>query len=200
MADRTPHPHDLAAGPRTDGVRVSRELEIPPERAAGLYPLYREVLGSLGSAAAARHLLTEEEFVDELADPRIDKWVATGEADGDFLGMSTLARDLQAVPWASPDFYIERYPEQAARGAIWYLGFTMTLPGAQGAGVFATMLSAMTEAAVAEQVIVAWDMCSANIAGGLNGAITTQLATSAGAISAQLDTQSYFSADFSGGS
>ena len=187
-------------GPRVPGVRVRRETVIAADRAEELYPWYEATFAPLREAAAARHVLSLEEFAEEMADPRIDKWVATSEDDGSFLGLSTLARDLEAVPWASPDYYVVRHPEHAARGAIWYLGFTMTPPGGQRAGVFATMLTAMMEAAVEHRVIVAWDMCAANVDSGLNDAIMAQLAAGAGAPSTQVDVQTYYSADFSGGS
>lgn len=187
-------------GPRVPGVRVQRETVVAAERATELYPWYEATFSPLREAAAARHVLTLEEFVEEMADARIDKWVATSEEDGSFLGLSTLARDLEAVPWASPEYYVARHPEHAARGAIWYLGFTMTPPGGQRSGVFATMLTAMMEAAVEHRVIVGWDMCAANVESGLNAAITGQLASGAGAPSTQIDVQTYYSADFSGGS
>jgi len=182
------------------GLRVERRPVVPAEEAKRLYPHYEAAFGPLREAAAARHVLTLGEFVEEMEDPRIDKWVATAEADDSFLGLSTLARDLEAVPWASPDYYAARYPEHAARDAIWYLGFTMTSSGVQQNGVFAAMLTAMTEAAVEARVVVGWDMCGANIASGLNAAIMARLAEAAAAPSAQIDVQTYYSADFSGGS
>lgn len=178
---------------------MERRPVLPAQDAEPLYPDYEATFAPLREAAAARHVLTLDEFVEEMQDPRIDKWVATAETDGSFLGLSTLARDLEAVPWASPDYYTSRYPEHAARGAIWYLGFTMTRPGVRQGGVFATMLTAMMEAAVAERVIVGWDMCAANVASGLNAAIMAQLAEGAGAPSTQVDVQTYYCADFSGG-
>lgn len=197
MADAA---HTAVTGPRVPGVMVHRHQVIAAERAEELYPRYEDSFAGLREAAAARHVLTLSEFVEELADPRIDKWVATSEVDGSFLGLSTLARDLEAVPWASPGYYTARYPEHAARNAIWYLGFTMTPQAGQRAGVFATMLTAMMEAAVEHRVIVAWDMCAANVASGLNAAIMAQLADGAGASSTQVDVQTYYSADFSVGS
>ena len=182
------------------GVAVHRHQVITAERAEELYPWYEASFAGLRERAAARHVLTLAEFVEEMEDPRIDKWVATSETDGTVLGLSTLARDLAAVPWASPEYYTARFPEHAAREAIWYLGFTMTPPAGQGAGVFATTLTAMMEAAVEQRVIVAWDMCAANVDSGLNAAIMAQLAAGAGAPSTQVDVQTYYSADFSGGS
>jgi len=177
-------------------VRVDRRFVIPREEAERLYPHYEATFDPLREGAAARHVLNLSEFVEEMENSRVDKLVATAEADGSFLGLSTLARDLEAVPWISPDYYAARYPEYAARDAIWYLGFTMTLPGAQQGGVFATMLTAVVEAALAERAIVGWDMCAANVVAGFNEAVKTQLA-GAGVPVTEVDAQTYYSADFS---
>lgn len=186
-------------GPRAPGVRVERRTVVPAEEAERLYPLYENTFGPLREAAAARHVLSLAEFVEEMADPRVDKWVALAEADDSFLGMSILARDIEAVPWASPEYYAARYPEHAARGAVWYIGFTMTVPGVQHGGVFATMLTAMTQVAAAERAVVGWDMCAANVAAGFNEAVKAQLTGSAGAPTTQVDVQTYYAVDFSGG-
>lgn len=186
-------------GLKVPGVRVERRKSLPADEATALYPHYERTFGPLRTAAAARHVLNLEEFVEDMADERIDKWVATDEA-GDFLGISILVTDLDAVPWASPDFYQARHPEHVARNAVWYLGFTMTIPGEQGGGIFATMLTHMMEAAVAEQVIVAWDMCEANVRVGLNDGIMSMLLNGAGAPSITVDTQTYYTADFGAGS
>ncbi|MDP9821776.1 hypothetical protein [Nocardioides massiliensis] len=182
-------------GLRVPGVHVERRTKLPEDEATVLYPHYERTFGPLRTAAAARHVLSLEEFVEDMADERIDKWVAT-DGEGNFLGLSILVTDLAAVPWASAEFYAARHPEHVARGAVWYLGFTMTIPGEQGGGIFATMLTAMMEAAVAEEVIVAWDMCEANVRAGLNDGIMGMLLKGAGAPSIQVDTQTYFTADF----
>ncbi|WP_205199341.1 hypothetical protein [Aeromicrobium sp. YIM 150415] len=183
---------------RAPGVRIERRTVVPAAEAEQLYAYYESSFGPLREAAAARHVVPLEEFVEEMADPRIDKLVALSEADGSFLGMSTLARDLDAVPWASPEFYLARYPEHAARGAVWYLGFTMTVPGVQRNGVFATMLSAVVEAALTERAVVGWDMCAANVGAGFNEAVKAQLGGDDVPV-AQVDVQTYYSADFAGG-
>lgn len=182
-------------GLKLPGVQVVRRKSLPADEAAALYPHYERTFGPLRTAAAARHVLSHEEFVEDMADERIDKWLATG-TEGEFLGMAILVTDLDAVPWASPDYYTSRYPEQAARNAIWYLGFVMTNAGEQGSGVFATMMTYMMEAASAERVVVAWDMCGVNLNAGLNEAIKGMLLNGGGAPTVVADTQTYFTADF----
>ena len=62
-----------------------------------------------------------------MEDQRIDKYVAW-EGDGEPIGIITVTRHLDAVPWISPEYYADRYPEQWARNAVYYLGFTLAHP------------------------------------------------------------------------
>ena len=70
-------------------------------------------------------MLTRAEFFAQMGDERIDKYVAW-EADGEPIGMITLTRHLESVPWVSPEYFAARFPEQWARNAVYYLGF---MPG-----------------------------------------------------------------------
>ena len=178
-------------------LRVSRRPVIEEVEATALYPVYEAAFGHLRTRAAARHVLDLAEFVEELGDARIDKYVAETD-EGVFLGLSTLARDLAAVPWASPEYYVRRYPEHAARGAIWYLGFTMVDASAQRGGTFHAMLEEMMVQARAAGVVVGWDACGFNIdETGINDAIVRAVQRGRG-VTAEVDRQAYFTVDFSG--
>lgn len=179
-------------------LRVHRRAVIAASDAEALYPVYEATFGHLRTRAAARHLLSLPEFVEEMADARIDKYVAETD-EGTFLGLSTLARDLAAVPWASPEFYVRTYPEHAARGAIWYLGFTMVDPSAQRGGTFHAMLEEMMVQAREAGVVVGWDACGFNIdETGINDAIVRAVQRGNG-VTAEVDRQAYFTVDFSRG-
>ena len=77
--------------------------------------------------AAARQVLTRGEFFDQMEDHRVDKYVAWEKRTSP-IGMITLTRHLESVPWISPEYFAARYPEQWARNAIYYLGFTLAHP------------------------------------------------------------------------
>ena len=47
-----------------------------PELMASFWPVYEESFGPLRVLAAARQVLTREEFTEELEDPRIWKYIA----------------------------------------------------------------------------------------------------------------------------
>src|SRR5690606_30554726 len=105
---------------------------------------YRQAFLPLQTLSAARQVLTEDEFIAEMTDPRVDKYIAW---DGDeAIGLSTLTRHLETVPWISPEYFRARYPDHAARGAIFYLGFTLTHPEKRQAGAYVAMISAVIAA------------------------------------------------------
>lgn len=123
--------------------------------------LYERAFGPLRTKAAARHVLTRAEFVSEMTDPRVEKHVAR-DADGSALGLTTLTSDLSTVPWISPEYFAARFPEHAARGAIYYLGFTVVDVAVRGGTVFSDMIrSCMTEA-VAAGGVCGYDVCAYN--------------------------------------
>ena len=76
-------------------------------------------------------MLTRDEFFDHLADPRVDKYVAWQSAS-EPVGITTLTKHLDALPWISAEYYAARYPEEWSRNAVYYLGFTLCRPDVAG--------------------------------------------------------------------
>ena len=95
--------------------------------AEALYRLYRPAFEPLKVRSAARQVLTRSEFFDQMRDDRVDKYVAW-ENGAEPIGMITLTRHLESVPWISPEYFAARYPEHWARNAIYYLGFILAHP------------------------------------------------------------------------
>jgi hypothetical protein len=147
------------------------------------YGFYVAAFQPVRTLAAARHMLTAEEFV---------AW-----RDGRAVGLTTLTTDIAAVPWIEPTYYTTRYPEQAARGALFYLGFTLVDPDAGTLGVFKSMMDTVCRRFAAAQGACAFDFCDHN-ANGAVGRIVRALPKSFGAPVEEVDTQRYYVADFSG--
>ncbi|GAB3167207.1 hypothetical protein GCM10027059_27610 [Myceligenerans halotolerans] len=126
------------------------------ELADHLWELYLRAFEPLRTRAAARHVLHRGEFDDELADRRVTKLLARDE-HGAAVGLTTLATDLAAVPWVSPEFFATRYPEHAARGAIWYIGFTLAHPGRRSTRTFLDMIDALAAHLAEHRVVCAYD-------------------------------------------
>ncbi|MGI3786254.1 MAG: hypothetical protein ACRYG2_36380 [Janthinobacterium lividum] len=105
---------------RVETVLTGSDLEV-------LHPLYLRAFAPLVTRAAARHVLTRAEFDGEMADPRILKVVVRNE-DGSPAGLTTLTRDLTAVPWVNPSYFWTRFPDAAGRDALFYLGYIFIDP------------------------------------------------------------------------
>ncbi|NEN77998.1 hypothetical protein [Nocardioides zeae] len=181
-------------------VRVERRsaLGASPEEVARLYGLYEAAFGPLRVRAAARHVLTHEEFAEEMADERVDKYVAL-DPDGAIVGISTFTNQLDAIVWISPEFYAARFPEESARDAVYYLGFTLVDPRFHRHRAFESMVETIVERLRAERAVCVWDMCSFNRDElQLEAGIVAILDRSGGATMSTLDTQTYVAADFQG--
>jgi hypothetical protein len=140
---------------------VTFETTVTGEVAESFWKLYLEAFEPLRTRAAARHVLHREEFDEEMADPRVLKLLARDEL-GEAVGLTTLATDLAAVPWISPEYFTSRYPEHAARGAIWYVGFTLAHPGRRSTRTFVDMLDALVTRLAENQVVCAYDVSRFN--------------------------------------
>jgi GNAT superfamily N-acetyltransferase len=105
---------------RVETVVAGSDLEV-------LHPLYLRAFAPLVTRAAARHVLTRAEFDGEMADPRILKVVVRDDEDVP-VGLTTLTRDLTAVPWVNPSYFWTRFPDAAGREALFYLGYIFIDP------------------------------------------------------------------------
>jgi hypothetical protein len=143
------------------GVEVAFERTVAGEAAERLWELYREAFEPLRTRAAARHVLRREEFDEEMADARVTKLLARDE-QGEAVGLTTLATDLAAVPWVSPEYYAARYPEQAARGKVWYIGFTLAHPSRRPTRTFMDMIDALVAHLAEHRVVCAYDVSRFN--------------------------------------
>ncbi|SDD08734.1 hypothetical protein [Auraticoccus monumenti] len=141
--------------------RVAVETAMDTLTTHAFWDLYEAAFGPLRTRAAARQVLTREEFDAEMVDPRVTKHVAR-DADGTPVGVTTLTRDLSTVPWISPEYFAARFPEHAARDAIFYLGFTLVAPGLQGSTVFGDMISSCLVEFTAARGICGYDVCAYN--------------------------------------
>lgn len=143
------------------GTDISFEKSVTGAAAERLWDLYRVAFEPLRTRAAARHVLRREEFDDELADPRVTKLLARDD-QGAAIGLTTLATDLAAVPWVSPEYYAARYPEHTARGAVWYIGFTLAHPRLRPTRTFLDMIDALVAHLAANHVVCAYDISRFN--------------------------------------
>lgn len=153
------HGADPAGQPTELPVTIDRVID--GERAEHLYRVYLACFGPLSTEAAARHVLHREEFLEEMADPRIDKFTVWRSAT-EPIALATVTNQPDAVAWISPGFFAARHPEQAARQAVYYLGIAMVAPGRGQYGLLERIVRELVKPCVAHRGVLAYDVCSYN--------------------------------------
>jgi len=143
-------------------MRITIERRIDDSTTERFLALYREAFAPLETVAAARQSLTDDEFREEMSDPSVLKFVGWNRR-GESVALMMVATDLDVVPWISAPFYRAQFPEQAARGAIYYFGALLVAPGVRG-GPWAHRLLGEGVRFVAGNVgIAAFDCCRYNV-------------------------------------
>lgn len=142
--------------------RIECRRESLPELIDSFWPVYEESFGPLRILAAARQVLTKDEFAAELEDPRVWKYVAL-DAEGRLAGLTTVADDISTMPWISPEYYQHRYPEEWARGAVFYTALSLVRPDMRALPVFSRMVTCLAQRVAATEGILACDMCAFNV-------------------------------------
>ena len=176
--------------------RFTRERVVGPELTLLFHELYETAFGPLRTRAMARQVLTAEEFGQQMADADVLKYVAW-TPDGDPVGMATLTNELSTVPWISPEYFAARYPEQWARGAVWFFGFVLTHPDQRHSRFLDQLIQVGVDTLVAQEAICGYDMCAYNDDElGLTRQAAETLQRAAGTRPNQVDTQNYYAVDF----
>lgn len=178
--------------------RVSVEHVLDGPATAAFYELYLTTFGPMRTRAAARHVLRAEEFAADMADPRVEKFVAWAP-DGTPAGLTTVTNDLTAVSWISPEYFAAQFPEHSARRAVYYLGFTLVDPRVRSARVFHDMMGYVLDRLVSERAVVACDIAAYNnTAHSFDTNLVAMLTATAEVNVEVLDTQTYYAAEFTG--
>lgn len=197
-ADADAGPHVMAseyiakAGPW----HFTRQAVVDELQTRQLYQLYRQAFDPLRTTSAARQVLTRTEFEAIMADGRVDKYLARTDA-GETVGLTTLTRRLESVPWISPEYYAARYPDYWARDALYYLGFVLTRPDLRHSRFLETVVELGMAKLTRERAMVAYDVCAFNHdVLRFSTRIAELLATDPRAHLEQADRQIYFAATF----
>ena len=176
-------------------VTVLTVLDEPTARL--FWELYVTAFGPLRTRAAQRQVLHEDEFYEEMNDPRVWKYVVY-DSSGQPVGLSTLTKHLDAITWISPEYYAARYPQHYARQAVYYLGFALVAKGARHLSSFATMIEAIAQRVIDDRAVCGYDICAFNNeAMRFDVTIEAMLNRRHHVPVERLDSQTYYVADFS---
>ena len=144
-------------------MHIELHNELTPDMTERFLKLYRTTFDPLDIAAAARQSLTDEEFVEEMALPSVMKFVGYDDLD-EPVAMVFMSTDLSTVPWISPAFYANQFPEHYARGAIYYIGALLVHPDARHGGAMVRRIMRTVIRKIAEDgAIAAFDCCGFNV-------------------------------------
>jgi hypothetical protein len=176
-------------------MRMTKDCVLSDQVSSVLYGIYTSAFDPLRTRAAARHMLTAAEFAAEMKDPRIDKYVVWNTDDLP-IGLTTLTCDLSAIPWVSKEYYTSRYPDAAAAGLLFYLGYILVGSPYRRSSAMIMMTSEVNRRLSLAHGVLGFDVCGYNDANGIGPHIKTLL--SASDRIDRLDVQSYYGADFRG--
>ena len=180
---------------RSERVRITKDCVLTDQVSAALYRIYTSAFDPLRTLAAARHMLSVEEFMVEMKDPRIDKYIVWGGDDAP-IAMSTLTSDLSAIPWVSKEYYASKYPDAAAAGLLFYLGFILVESPYRRSNAVRMMTDQINRRLSEAEGVLGFDLCGYNDASGI-GRYTKSLFASSNALKS-LDVQTYYGADYRG--
>ncbi len=150
--------------------------------------IYRAAFAPLETLAPVRQGLTDEEFLDQMFNPSVSKFVAWDEND-EPASLAIVATDLSAVPWISVPYFRARFPEHFRRGAIYYFGALLVSPDHQGGPWASRVLRAANHAVLAARAIAVFDCCGYNVARKLPDAAAR---AAPWMTPTELDTQRYY--------
>lgn len=181
--------------PDPDNLEVTIEAAVDDVHAEEFYQLYLAAFGPMRTRAAARQVLHRDEFMADMTDSRVHKYV--GWHEGRPITLATMTHHLETVPWISPDFYRARFPEHAARNAIFYLGFILAHPSSQVHQALEQMVEVGVRRLVEAHAVCAFDVCAYNdITRSFTARMTQMLHRHSEVRVMRLDNQQYYGAVF----
>lgn len=196
LAPPSPSPTTTAAHAP---VRVERMTTVPEELVGPFLAVYRAAFEPLATRAACRQSLTDDEFREEMRDARVTKLVAF-DANGEAGSMAIVATDLSVVPWISVPYYAHRYPEQFARGAVYYVNAAVVRPDRQGGPWTKVVLEDLYRFVAENRAVMAFDACGFNVDVIKLVEATARAAHRIAHVEdVELDVQRYYAFDMAGG-
>jgi hypothetical protein len=141
-------------------VTITHERTISGIPAEALWKAYEENFGPLQDLAMLRHVDTREDFLDQLANPRIVKIVGWR---GDLpVGLAMVTNSLEDVTEISPQFLRARFPEQAARDAIYFGTLVMVSQPLRGRTLFSRLTTELWQIPANVGGVLIFDVCEFN--------------------------------------
>lgn len=180
-----------AAGPIT----ITHHTAIgDPGHVEALWACYRTNIEPLATLAVLRHVDDREAFEAQLANPRIVKIVAW--QDGLPVGLAMVTNSLEDVEEISPAFLRTKYPEHAARDAIYVGMLVIVSQPLRGRTVFSRLYTELWQVPALDAGILVFDVCEFNRTMFDTDALARRIASAFPRATAQvLDRQTWYVAE-----
>jgi hypothetical protein len=141
-------------------VTVTQERSITGAIAEQLCDAYELTVGPLADLAVLKHVDGRAEVLGYLANQRITKLVAwQGNVP---VGLGMVTNSLEDVVEISPSYLRSRYPDFAARDAIYVGMLVMVVPGVRGMTVFSRIYTELWQVPAKAGGLLVWDVCEFN--------------------------------------
>lgn len=141
-------------------VQISEERVVTGEIADELWRQYWANFEPLTRLAVQKQHSDRDEFLELLADPDVITYI--GWEAGRPVGMAMITNSLEAVPELSPEFLRVRFPEQAARDAIYVGIYVMVDPAHRGITMFHRLYMECWQLAARARGVLVVDTCEFN--------------------------------------
>lgn len=176
-------------------MRIDRLAILDDPTARHLWDLYSRAFASLATRSATRQTLHSDEFLDQMRDARVWKFVGFDETSSEALALATVSRHLETDPWANPEYFQSRWPRLHAEGRIYYFGFVIVDPERQRRGSYNEIMAAVVGMLHRERALAGFDVSRHNEQ--VLGLLTSVMnATQVDYELLDLDTQSYYAVTF----
>lgn len=150
----------LELPPAAAPIVITHELSITGAIAEELWEAYRINFEPLAELAVLEHFYSRDEVLAELRNPRITKIVGW---QGDRpVGLAMITNSLEDVPQISPAFLRAKYPELAARNAIYMTILLMVSQGVRGLTLFGRLTTELWQVAALAGGVLVFDVCDFN--------------------------------------
>ena len=141
-------------------VEITHELTVTGQPADALWKAYEENFGPLEDLAMLRHVDTRDEMLAQLANPRIVKIV--GWRGDEPVGLAMVTNSLEDVTEISPQFLRARFPEYAARDAIYFGTLVMVSQPLRGRTLFSRLTTELWQIPASVGGVLIFDVCEFN--------------------------------------
>lgn len=172
---------------------ITIENRVDPALIPELWRIYSDSFEPLREVALLDHCYSREVFDDLIRDERVFKVI--GWLEGRPVGVAAVTNQLEKVPQISPPFLRRRYPEHAARNAIYFGVFVCVDESVRMSSMFARLLAGIGQVAAAHGGVIVFDVSAHNCEAKVDQMIGKVAGWFDDSTFARIDAQYYFAAE-----